>query len=87
MERREPVIEVMDDAMAEVLRRMTGEQRLRIMLGLCETGRKLVEWNIRADHPDWDEARVRQAVAERIAGQPLPDRYFEKFRSGPVSHK
>ena len=42
MQRREPVIEVMDDAMAEVLRRMTGEQRLKIMVGLCRTGRKLV---------------------------------------------
>ena len=68
MERREPVIEVMDDAMADVLRRMTGEQRLKIMLGLCRTGRKLVEANVRANHPDWNESRVRRAVAERIAG-------------------
>ena len=68
MQRREPVIEVMDDAMAEVLRRMTGEQRLKIMLGLCRTGRKLVEANVRANHPDWDDSRVRRAVAERIAG-------------------
>ena len=68
MSKREPVIEVMDDAMADVLRRMTGEQRLRIMVGLCRTGRKLVEANVRTDHPDWDDERVRQAVAERIAG-------------------
>jgi hypothetical protein len=68
MELREPVIEVVDDAMAEVLRRMTGGQRLKIVVGLCRTARNLVEANVRADHPEWNEERVRRAVAERIAG-------------------
>jgi hypothetical protein len=79
MERREPVIEVVDDAMVEVLRRMTGWQRLRIVDGLFETAWQLVEGNVRADHPDWDERRIRWAVAERIAGQSRPERYFQKF--------
>ena len=73
MEKREPMIEVVDDATAEVLRRMTGAERLRIVDGLCLTARILAEANIRAEHPDWDHARVKRAVAETIAGGPLPE--------------
>jgi hypothetical protein len=81
---REPVIEVMDDAMADVLRRMTGWQRLKIVDALFETAWQLVERNVRSTHPEWDEAGVRRAIAEVIAGVPLPERYFVKFTSHAV---
>ncbi len=66
--RREPLIEVVDDDMAEVLRRKTGAERLKIVDALYRAAWQLVEWNVRAEHPDWDERCVRRAVAERIAG-------------------
>ena len=69
MERREPVIEVMDDAMADVLCRMTGGQRLRTVDAMFETAWQLVEGNVRSNHPDWDDTMVRLAVAKRIAGE------------------
>ena len=69
MTEREPVIEVVDDDMAEVLRRKTRWERLKIVDALYETAWQLVEWNVRTDHPDWDYTRVRRAVAQRIAGE------------------
>ena len=63
-----PVIEVIDDDMAAVLRAKTGAQRLAIVDALYHTARMLVETNIRSVHPDWDDRAVRRAVAERIAG-------------------
>jgi hypothetical protein len=60
--------EVVDDAMAEVLRRKTGAERLRIVDALYRAAWKLIEANVRATHTDWDDAQVRRAVAARIAG-------------------
>jgi hypothetical protein len=84
MEIRRPVIEVVDDEMAEVLRRKTGWERLKIVDALYRTAWELVEWNVRAENSDWDDVSVRRAVAERIAGVPLPERYFIKDNSREV---
>ena len=68
MSHREPDIEVVDDDMAAVLRRMTGWERLKIVDMLYDAAWQLFEWNIRADHPEWDESQIQRAVAEQIAG-------------------
>ena len=68
MDRREPVIEVVDDDMAEVLRRKTGAQRLKIIDALYRTAWQLAESNIRSRHPDWSPLQIQRAVAQRIAG-------------------
>jgi hypothetical protein len=60
--------EVIEDAMAEVMRRKTGAQRLAIVDSLYRGAWALVEGNVRSSHPDWDDARVRAAVAARMAG-------------------
>jgi hypothetical protein len=65
---RQTNLEVIDDAMADVLRRKTGTQRLQIVDALYRAAWKLIEANIRANHADWDDARVRRAVAARISG-------------------
>jgi hypothetical protein len=65
---RKPVVEVVDDDMAEVLRRKSGWGRLKIVDALYRTAWELIEGNVRHDHPDWDQQRVRRAVAQRIAG-------------------
>lgn len=62
-----PVIEVIDDDMAAVLRGKTGAQRLAIVDALHRTARRLIETNIRSVHPGWNDQKVNRAVAERIA--------------------
>lgn len=62
-----PVIEVIDDDMAAVLRGKTGAQRLAIVDTLYDVAWMLAESNVRSRHPEWSDDEVRQAVARRIA--------------------
>jgi len=62
-----PRIEVLDDAMARVLRAKTGAERLRIANGLFRFARQMIRNSLRARHPDWDERRLSQEIARRIS--------------------
>jgi hypothetical protein len=42
----------------ELLRRMTGEQRLAIAFEMSHFGWELVEARIRSAHPDWTDAQI-----------------------------
>lgn len=46
----------------EILRTMTGEQRLRMAEQLYWTARRLKMAGLRAQHPDWTEARLSAEV-------------------------
>lgn len=49
---------------AEVLRSMTPEERLLAATRLFWSARRLKEAALRAQHPQWDEAQIQQAVKE-----------------------
>jgi hypothetical protein len=59
--------EVVDDDMAEVFRAMTGAQRLKIANDLFESARRMIASHLAAEHPDWDEGRVREETARRLS--------------------
>ena len=61
-------IEVVDDDVAEVLRRMTGAQRVQTVFRLHRRALALVEGSVRHFHPDWDEARVWEEILRRFHG-------------------
>lgn len=63
----ELVIEVMDDAMAEVLRQKTEVERLRICSRMWRSARVILGAAIRSDHPDWGEEAVNREIARRIS--------------------
>jgi len=46
----------------EILRAMSGEQRLRLAERLYWTARKMKIAGLRAQHPDWPEERVTDEV-------------------------
>ena len=60
-------IEVIDDAMAAVLRRKTGAERLAIASGLFASARRMLISHLRAEHPDWDDERVTREAARRLS--------------------
>ena len=60
-------IEVIDDQMAEVIRRKSGPERLRIASGMFASARRLLLSSLRAEHPDWDEARLTRETARRLS--------------------
>lgn len=61
------VVEVVDDAMADVLRGMTGAQRLRVGFGLFSSARRMLLCHLRHEHPDWSEQQVNREAARRLS--------------------
>jgi Rv0078B-related antitoxin len=64
---RPPVIEVIDDEMARVIRAKTGAERLRIASGMFSSARKMLVAYLRVQHPDWDEKAVQKEAARRLS--------------------
>lgn len=60
-------IEVIDDQTADVLRRKTGAERLRIADEMYSWARRTLTSHLRSEHPDWDEGRVVREVARRLS--------------------
>jgi len=51
---------------AAIYRNMTPRQRIAQMLRMNQSMRELMAAGFRARHPDWPEAQIKKAVAERI---------------------
>lgn len=64
---RLPVIEVMDDAMADILRKKTEVERLQMGMRMWKTARVILRAAIRAEQPTWDEDHVDREIAKRIS--------------------
>ena len=62
-----PHVEVIDDAMAQVLRLKTGAERLRIASGMYAFARKALLAHIRTQHPQWTEGEVRRETSRRLS--------------------
>ena len=67
MKERRVVVEVVDDAMAEVLRRKSGAERLQIADEMFRSAVGLIRASVRAAHPDWPAERVQREIARRIS--------------------
>jgi hypothetical protein len=60
-------IEVLDDAMAEILRNKTGAERLRISSNMFSMARRMVLSRLRSEHPDWDQTAINREAARRLS--------------------
>lgn len=65
---RRPVIEVVDEATAAVLRRMTPAQRLAGAHGMWRYARDATLARIRHEHPHWDDTAVKAELRRRMLG-------------------
>ena len=59
--------DVIDDAMAAVLAQKTEQERLEIAFGMWRSARAMIRAIVAAEHPDWSEEEVRNAVARRMS--------------------
>lgn len=60
-------IEVMDDAMADVYRKKTIGERLRIANQMYLFACRMIRTQVAAAHPEWTEAQVTRETARRIS--------------------
>jgi hypothetical protein len=60
-------VEVVDDAIADILRRKTFAEKLRMVAGGWPLLRAMHSFQVRHAHPDWDEKLVNAEVNRRMA--------------------
>ena len=60
-------IEVVDDAMAEILRRKTPAERIQIGFNLWVSARDMLRTHLKRTHPDWSVERLEKEVARRLS--------------------
>jgi len=60
-----------DAAQLDAYRRMGGTERVAVMFRLTRMARDVAEAGIRSRHPDYDDARVKQALARLLYGDDL----------------
>jgi hypothetical protein len=60
-------IEVVDDTMAEILRRKTPAERIRIGFTLWTSACNMLMTHLKKTHPEWDNDRVKKVVAKRLS--------------------
>jgi hypothetical protein len=59
-------IEVIDDQMAGVLRRLSGARRLEIASKMHASARTMIRSHITSQHPEWSDEQVIREVARRM---------------------
>jgi uncharacterized membrane protein YagU involved in acid resistance len=58
---------VVDDAMAEVLRRKTPAERIRIGFSIWISAHNMLMVHMKKTHPEWNIERLNKEVAGRLA--------------------
>lgn len=59
-------IEVLDDSMAEVLRKKQPAERIRIGFDIWTSAHTMLTAHLTSVHPDWDRGHVEREVARRF---------------------
>ena len=61
-------IEVIEDELADVLRRKTPAERVAMISEANETMRLLISAGLRRRHPEWPEERLKAELVRRMGG-------------------
>jgi hypothetical protein len=60
-------IEVVDDMVADILRRKTPGERIQIACDLWVSIHRMLTTHLRETHPEWNSKEVEQEVARRLS--------------------
>jgi hypothetical protein len=60
-------IEVMDDRVAEILRRKSSAERIAIADGMWRFAREMIYAIVTREHPDWSNDEIQRQVARRMS--------------------
>ncbi|MBI1832122.1 MAG: hypothetical protein HYR84_11805 [Planctomycetes bacterium] len=61
-------IEVVDEAVAAILRQKTPAERIAMTSDAHRTAQALLAAQIRGGHPNWPDEQIQQEVARRLMG-------------------
>jgi len=57
----------MEPEMVAVLRAKSGPERLEIAFGMFRSAQQMLASHLASEHPEWDETRIAQEVAQRLS--------------------
>lgn len=60
-------IEMVDDAMAEVLRSKSPTERIAIAHGMWNHASRMISQVLRKEHQDWSDSQIEEEVARRLS--------------------
>jgi hypothetical protein len=60
-------MEIVDEAMVEVLRNKSPAERLAIAAGMWRSARDMIRTLLRAEHPEWTDEAVTREAARRLS--------------------
>lgn len=60
-------IEVVDNAMAEVLRQKTPTERIRIGFNMWTAARKMLLVHLKETYPEWEDGMIKKEAARRLS--------------------
>jgi len=67
MSTRQPVVEMMDPMMVEVMRSKTPAERLAIAFRMWRSVRVMLRGVLQQEHPEWSDEMTNQEIARRIS--------------------
>ena len=59
-------IEVVDEAIAKILRRKTPAERVAMLCECNRTVRSILYGSLESLHPDWNDTQIRREIARRM---------------------
>jgi hypothetical protein len=65
-EKRLPRIEILDEAIVEVLRRKSPAERLEMAMAANRLVRMRLEGHLYTLHPDWNAKQIQEEIARRV---------------------
>jgi hypothetical protein len=65
--KRPPCVEILDEMVAEALRRKTPAERVAMVFDSERTVRLMLESHLRWEHPDWDAEQLSREIARRCS--------------------
>jgi len=67
MKPKDVPIEVMDEALAKILRKKSHAERLAIGFGLWSAARRMLIGSLKMHHPEWGDEQIQREVARRFS--------------------
>jgi hypothetical protein len=64
---RADLVEVVDDAMADILRLKTPAERLAIANRMWISARRMIRLVLKRENPSWPDERIEQETARRLS--------------------
>ncbi len=65
-EKRRPRVEILDEAIVEVLRRQSPAERMEMVLAANRLVRMRLEGHLHSLHPEWGPKQIQEEIARRV---------------------